>query len=107
MKIDTYLPIIDTLINQLEKGFRSYKFLNNLDFFSNLKFLEINELYIHCKKLAEFYHLNINENNLVSKCIRFKEFLLGIDTYNLTIPELYSRIKKDKIKGAFSNIEKS
>lgn len=69
-KIETYFPIIDTLITQLKIRGKSYKSINKLfGFFSNLKNLETKEVQVHCKTFAEFYHVDINENELILECI--------------------------------------
>lgn len=55
LKIETYFPIIDMLIN-----------------------LETKEIQVHCKTFAEYYHVDINENELILKCNRKTYYMLHV-----------------------------
>jgi len=104
-KIETYFPIIDTLITQLEIRGKSYKSINKLfGFFSNLKNLETIEIQVHCKTFAEFYHVDINENELILECIHLKAYLSELDISEFSISSTYKCLKSNGLEETFPNI---
>jgi len=104
-KIETYFPIIDTLITQLKIRAKSYNTINKLfGFFSNLKNLETKEVQVHCKTFAEFYHVDINENELILECIHLKAYLSELDISEFSISSTYKCLKSNRLEETFPNI---
>lgn len=104
-KIETYFPIIDTLITQLKIRGKSYNSINKLfGLFSNLKNLETKEVQVHCKTFAEFYHVDINENELILECIHLKAYLSELDISEFSISSTYKCLKSNRLEETFPNI---
>ncbi|XP_065675555.1 zinc finger MYM-type protein 1-like [Hydra vulgaris] len=64
-KIETYLPVIDSLTSNLEKRTSAYEKINdNFGFLVNIQTIANVELKDHCSNLAQIYKKDINENEL-------------------------------------------
>ncbi|XP_065658777.1 uncharacterized protein LOC136083303 [Hydra vulgaris] len=64
-KIETDLPVIDSLTSNLEKRTSAYEKINdNFGFLVNIQTIANVELKDHCSNLAQIYKKDINENEL-------------------------------------------
>ncbi|XP_065645536.1 zinc finger MYM-type protein 1-like [Hydra vulgaris] len=102
-KIETYLPVIDSLTSNLEKRTLAYEKINdNFGFLVNIQTIANVELKDHCSNLAQIYKKDINENELFFECQQFK-YYISKDEHSFT--EFYSTLKRDHLKSTFPNIE--
>ncbi|XP_065650374.1 zinc finger MYM-type protein 1-like [Hydra vulgaris] len=102
-KIETYLPVIDSLTSNLEKRTSAYEKINdNFGFLVNIQTIANVELKDHCSNLAQVYKKDINENELFFECQQFKHYI-SKDEHSFT--EFYSTLKRDHLESTFPNIE--
>ncbi|XP_065645337.1 zinc finger MYM-type protein 1-like [Hydra vulgaris] len=102
-KIETYLPVIDSLTSNLEKRTSAYEKINdNFGFLVNIQTIANVELKDHCSNLAQTYKKDINENELFFECQQFK-YYISKDEHSFT--EFYSTLKRDHLESTFPNIE--
>ncbi|XP_065664586.1 zinc finger MYM-type protein 1-like [Hydra vulgaris] len=102
-KIETYLPVIDSLTSNLEKRTSAYEKINdNFGFLVNIQTIANVELKDHCSNLAQIYKKDINENELFFECQQFK-YYISKDEHSFT--EFYSTLKRDHLESTFPNIE--
>ena len=102
-KIETYLPVIDSLTSNLEKRTSAYEKINdNFGFLVNIQTIANVELKDHCSNLAQIYKKDINENELFFECQQFK-YNISKDEHSFT--EFYSTLKRDHLESTFPNIE--
>lgn len=107
-RIETFLPIIDTLDAHLKQRSESYKEVNKrFSFLSQLKTIDSDQLTNKCKEFAEFYHEDINANELKSECFHLRQYLknLANESADLSISALHTLIKADKLEEIFPNVE--
>lgn len=107
-RIETFLPIIDTLDAHLKQRSESYKEVNKrFSFLSQLKTIDSDQLTNKCKEFAEFYHKDINANELKSECFHLRQYLknLANESTDLSISALHTLIKADKLEEIFPNLE--
>ncbi|XP_022160822.1 uncharacterized protein LOC111026937 [Myzus persicae] len=106
--VETFLPIIDTLNTHLMQRSESYKEINErFSFFTQLRTIEPNHLKKKCKELADFYCEDINTNELNSECFHLREYLKTFknESMDLSILDIHSLIKADKLAETFPNVE--
>ncbi|XP_065642588.1 uncharacterized protein LOC136074212 [Hydra vulgaris] len=102
-KIETYLPVIDSLTSNLEKRSSAYEKINDsFGFLVNIQTIANVELKDHCSNLAQIYKKDINENELFFECQQFK-YYISKDEHSFT--EFYSTLKRDHLESTFPNIE--
>ncbi|XP_065662680.1 uncharacterized protein LOC136085314 [Hydra vulgaris] len=102
-KIETYLPVIDSLTSNLEKRTSAYEKINdNFGFLVNIQTIANVELKDHCSNLAQIYKKDINENELFFECQQFK-YYISKDEHSFT--KFYSTLKRDHLESTFPNIE--
>ena len=80
-KVETYLPIQDSLNYHLTKRAETYESIGNLfSFFSQLKTIDCNELSQsqrqRCEKLANAYHEDLDYNELINESKQFKHYIV-------------------------------
>ena len=104
-KVETYLPILDSLNSPLTKRAEAYESIGNLfSLFSQLKTIDSNELSQRCEKLANAYHEDLDYNELLNECKHFKHYIVH-DEECTTLPDMYSKLISDKLKSVFPNVE--
>lgn len=108
-KVETFLPIIDTLSVHLKQRLSSYKNISKrFDLFFRLKTLNSEELRQSCKEFAEFYYEDVNEKELEMECLHLTEYLKIVDSENEgtnSILKIYQLLKENKIEDTFPNVE--
>ena len=68
-KVETFLPILDTLIFELTKRAEAYSQIGNLfSFFSELKTIASDALKKMCEHLANMYDKDFNYDDLLYEC---------------------------------------
>ncbi|KAK4872025.1 hypothetical protein RN001_016149 [Aquatica leii] len=93
-RTEVYIPIIDTLIAQLQQRSKAYdQLLNLFGFFSRLSVLRTEELEIHCQTFTEFYHF---------KHYLFQEKMRGD---HIPIYDMYNLLKSNNLVETFPNVE--
>jgi hypothetical protein len=103
-KINTYLPIMDSLIDGLSRRNKAYENVyNKFRIFSNLKQLDLEEIKVQVEPLASFYPNDLNKEELISEFIQFKYYMFDMGVP--TIASIYSKIKTDLLESTFPNIE--
>ena len=104
-KVETFLPILDTLIFELTKRAEAYSQIGNLfSFFSELKTIASDALQKKCKHLANIYHNDLNYDDLLNECGHLKHYM-DFDKNCETLPALYRKIVSDNLKYVFQNVE--
>lgn len=110
IKIKVYFPILDNLINALEKRAASYKhhsetfeFLNKLQLYSEFG---NDQLRVCAKNLVKTYNYDL-ENEFIEEIIQFRYFIQNEEfPSDIPLPISYLKlIRKNKIQATFSNIE--
>lgn len=107
-RVDTFIPIIDTLITHLKKRSAAYKEIDNrFSFLCQLTTIESDELTKKCNEFAEFYHEDINAYELKTECFHLSQYLKNIakPSADLNISVLLNLIKTDKLEETFPNVE--
>ncbi|CAH1171094.1 unnamed protein product [Phaedon cochleariae] len=75
-KVETFIPIIDTLSLHLKQRLSSYKGISQrFGLFFRLKTLNSEELRQSCKEFAEIYYEDVNEKELEMECLHLTEYL--------------------------------
>lgn len=74
-KIETFLPLIDTLSVRLKQQLNSYNDINQLGLFSCLKTLKSAAARQSCKEFAKIYYKGVNEAELKMKYLYLKKIL--------------------------------
>lgn len=109
-EVETFFPIIDTLSLQLKQRLNSYKDINDrFGVFSQLETLNPEDLKKKCKEFADFYHEDVNEKELETECLHFKEYLKTAQSSENkdtnSISAIYRLLKENKMDETFPNIE--
>lgn len=82
-KVETNLPLIDTLSVHLKQRLSLYKDLNQrFGLFFSLKTLSSTALRQCCKEFAKIYYEDVNEAELEMECLHLKEYLEHVDSEN-------------------------
>lgn len=99
-----FLPIIDSLVTELNKRRDCYEALNTrFQIFRNLHEKEPQDLTNQAKKLAQSYPKDIDEESFVQECQHFKMYM---KTEKITkTREIYSYIKENSLESTFPNLE--
>lgn len=106
-KIETFLPVIDTLLNNLTKRSKAYE--NIFEIFGFLEILtDVNEqtLTNSCTHFASIYNKDVNETELISECFHLRAYLkneLKINSHLLQ-KEKFST-EKEEFKDGTKDIE--
>ncbi|KAG6456299.1 hypothetical protein O3G_MSEX009659 [Manduca sexta] len=107
-KVETFIPIIDTLGVHLKRRLSSYKNISQrFGLFFHLKTLNSEELRQSCREFAEFYYEDVNEKELEMECLHLTEYL-KIQSKNEdsnSILEIYHLLKDNKIEDTLPNVE--
>lgn len=108
-KVETFLPIIDTLSVHLKQRSSLYKDINQrFGLFFSLKTLSSTALRQCCKEFAKIYYEDVNEADLEMECLHLKEYLEHVDSENEktdNILGIYHLLKENKIEDTFPNVE--
>ncbi|XP_069494240.1 zinc finger MYM-type protein 1-like [Ambystoma mexicanum] len=103
--IETYLPIMDSIINGLTRRGDAYKDISNrFGFLVNLRDMDGKEMSEHCIKLASYYHQDLEKSNLISECQQFKHYTFE-KKETMSLSCIYKIINNDKLGPAFPNLE--
>lgn len=111
--MEVFIPIIDSLITQLQQRSAAYKGINDrFGFLSSLRTISSNELHISCEKFAEYYHLDIKGEELETECIHLAQYLETMDeikkqTGHIDISLLYDILRTGKLEATFPNVSVS
>lgn len=74
-RVETFYPIIDSLVSGLETRGGAYKRVDSrFSFLANLNGLSSSAIRIKCNELSQFYVGQFNANELHSECIHLKDF---------------------------------
>jgi len=110
MKIKVYFPILDNLINALEKRAASYKyysetfgFLNKLQLYSEFG---NDQLRVCAKNLVKIFNCDL-EDEFIEEIIQFRYFIQNEEfPSDISLPVSYLKlIQENKIQATFSNVE--
>lgn len=116
-RVETFLPIIDTLVSSLELRSKAYiDIFERFGFLESLHVLESSEISKYCENLANFYSGDFITAELISECHHFAAYLkvnikyfqeyAGDDNEkNINIHNLYSYMNNENILSAFPNME--
>ena len=107
-RVHTYLPIIDSLITELNRRGEAYEEISTrFTFMIKLVHMNTDEIMKSCAKLATFYHQDLDEHELVSECEQLKHYIsLSFPQMSeLSMSRIYTMIKKDNLESTFPNIE--
>ena len=106
-KVETFLPVLDSLICELKKRAEAYSMIGNLfSFFSELTTISSDELNIKCSDLAQMYHQDIYHGELLNECLHLKKYIVIGEESGCQCPsELYKRIISECLKRIFPNVE--
>lgn len=107
-KIETFLPMIDTLITHLKQRSDSYKEINQrFGFLSRLKTIKSDELKNSCKEFAEMYYDDINTEELKSECLHLTQYLKTVQSSEneISISELTISCERTRLKTLFLMLE--
>jgi hypothetical protein len=76
MYIYIYIPLIDSLVNNLEKRSKEYEeIFEKSDFLESLHVLDQREITQQCEKLANFYNKDLNSEELTFERLHFKSYI--------------------------------
>jgi Domain of unknown function (DUF4371)/hAT family C-terminal dimerisation region len=109
-KVDTYLPVIDSLCQALLHRLSAYETIHGLfSFLLELPALDSSSIEDSCKSLALVYSVDIDEKEFVAECQHFKHHIhcqpkLQNQT-KLSMSALYHVIKEDCLESTFPNLE--
>lgn len=102
-KIESFLPIIDTLIAELTRRGTAYSSIGNLfSFFRHLKTLSLSDIEKKCQALCKIYHADIELEGLVKECGHLKHLL---DETCESLAAVYKKLITDDLKSVFPNVE--
>lgn len=107
-KVEVFIPIIDTLVSQLQQRSAAYVEVHNrFSFLSNLRSISSNELQSSCRSFAEFYHLDVNGEELETECNLLKQYLetdVFKKTEQVDVLLLYTTLRNDQLEETFPNV---
>jgi hypothetical protein len=120
-KAATYIPIIDSLVNNLEKRSKEYEdIFEKLVFLESLHVLDQREITKQSEKLANFYNKDLSSDELTSECLHFKSYIkfdmkLLMESKNvedavkaeecINIHKIYIYMYNENISSIFPNVE--
>lgn len=107
-RVDTFIPIIDTLNTHVKKHSAAYQQIDSrFSFLCHLTTIESGELTKKFKEFAEFYHEDIDADELKTECFHLSQCLKNIakQSADLNISTLHNLIKSDKLAETFSNVD--
>ncbi|XP_046742929.1 zinc finger MYM-type protein 1-like [Diprion similis] len=108
LKIEMFLPIIDSIIHNLTVRRKAYdRFNDNFGFFLTPRTMNIDQIADHCESLAHFYHEDRNKESLIAECVQLKHYLHQIGDLEgaISMSDLYRQIKTDGLETLFPNVE--
>ncbi|KZR98803.1 Zinc finger MYM-type-like protein, partial [Daphnia magna] len=112
-RIETFIPVLDSLLTGLSTRLAAYESMNQLfSFITSLPTLENEDIRNGCNRLAEFYHQDLDAAELYQECLQFKFYVTMEDAkakenqapqslFNL----LYKKIRQYRLESTFPNIE--
>ncbi|XP_040197362.1 zinc finger MYM-type protein 1-like [Rana temporaria] len=104
-KVETFLPVLDSLIPALTKRAEAYSSIGNMfSFFCELKTIRSDDLKKRCEYLANVYHKDLDYGDLLNECEHLKHYMI-LDQNCETLPALYRKIISDNLKSVFPNVE--
>ncbi|XP_045609870.2 uncharacterized protein [Procambarus clarkii] len=104
-KLETFLPILDTLIFELTKPVKAYSQIGNLfSFFSDLKTTASDAQKKKWDHLANMYHKDLNYDDLLNEYEHLKHNMV-LDGNCDTLPALYRKLILDSLRSVFLNVE--
>lgn len=99
-----FLPILDSLITQLDKRRDSYESLSKrFEIFRNLHNKEHEDIIEQAKRLAQIYQNDIEGDNFEQECHHFKIFM-NLEKLSKA-QESYKYIKENNLGSTFPNLE--
>lgn len=107
LKVEVFLPIIDSLCSNLQRRLSAYEILNNnFKFFTVLQELSLEQINDSCKNFAKIYDKDVSVENLISECVQLKYYLIEIKKSEfMSIQDLYLEIQNNQLTSAFPNVE--
>lgn len=102
-----FIPIVKSLINELEPRSKVYSKLNkNFNFLVKLKNMNNEEISIACEKVASFYKSDISGDELTNECQMAKFYFNPVDNSDeISHSSMYATIVRDNLSTTFPNIE--
>ncbi|KZS03460.1 Zinc finger MYM-type-like protein [Daphnia magna] len=112
-RIETFIPVLDSLLTGLSTRLAAYESMNQLfSFIVSSPTLENEDIRNGCNRLAEFYHQDLDAAELYQECLQFnidgtmedakaKENQAPHSLFNL----LYKKIRQDRLESTSPNIE--
>lgn len=99
-----FLPIIDSLISQLNKRRQCYETLSSrFEIFSNFVTKETDDLTEQAERLAQSYPQDIDGSSFVNECLHFQSYMKLEDINKQR--QFYSYIKTNHLESTFPNLE--
>lgn len=104
-RVETFIPVLDSLIPHLTKRAEANSSIENLfPFFSQLKTIDSVEPNKKCEKLTSVYHIDFDYGDLLNECKHLKHYII-LDEKCDTFPALYRKIIAGNLKSMFPNVE--
>lgn len=113
-RIESFLPILDSLSVGLDQRLTAYETINKrFSFIESLPDMNNVELQEHCKTIAEYYDQDLDEKQLYLECLQFSTYVSlareeccgKTDTKNNMMGILFLKINKDGLISLFPNVE--
>lgn len=106
-RVETFLPIIDTLTSELERRTQVYHGINNrFGFFTKLSSLQDDQIENHCEALCDTYKSDLNRLDLKLECVHLKHYLQAASIGDSTsILSIYSILISYELISSFPNVE--
>ena len=108
-KVETYLAVIDSLVQGLSQRLAAYENIYGLfGFFAELQDMDVKAIEEGYVKLAAFYKEDLDQQDLISECQHFKHHARcqrqSRDS-EPTMSDLYRLVKTDSLESTFPTIE--
>lgn len=109
-KVETYLPVIDSLSQALSHRLSAYETIHGLfSFLLALPELDSPSIENSCKLLASVYSIDLDEKEFIAECEHFKHHIHCQSKQQkptkLSMSYLYRVIKEDCLESTFPNLE--
>ena len=76
-RVETFIPVLDSLIPHLTKRAEAYSSIENLfSFFSQVKTIDSFEPNKKCEKLTSMYHIDFDYGDLLNECKHLKPYII-------------------------------
>lgn len=100
-----FIPIMDSLISELNKRKFAYAEINNkFGFFFNLIEMQSFEIADKATSLQKYYPDDLSVKYFSKECVQFQKILLNVSKKNITILEMYQKLQYLGIQEIFPEV---